>query len=44
MGTVDIEQTVEEVMQSDNLYWDGENPSYEEVEKIVGCLGTRRNG
>jgi hypothetical protein len=35
MGTVDIEQTVEEVMQSDNLYWDGENPSYEEVEKIV---------
>lgn len=35
MGTADLEQAVEEVMQSDNLYWDGENPSYEEVETIV---------
>ena len=35
MGTADLEQAVEEVMQSDNLFWDGENPSYDEVEKIV---------
>ena len=35
MGTVDIEQTVEEILQSDNLNWDGKKPTYEEMEKIV---------
>lgn len=35
MGTVDIEQTIEDVMLSDNLYWDGITPSEEQVEEIV---------
>lgn len=35
MGTVDIEQTIEDVMLSDNLFWDGITPSKEQVEEIV---------
>lgn len=37
MGTVDIEQTVNEILQSDsdNLNWDGETPTYEEMEQII---------
>ena len=30
MGTVDVEQTVEEVLRSDNILWDGETPSYDQ--------------
>ena len=41
MGTADIEQTIEEVMQSDNLEWDGETPSYDEVEAIVREVVTK---
>ncbi len=35
MGTVDIEQEVDEILRSDLFYWDGENPSFEELEQIV---------
>ena len=31
----DFDKTVEEVMQSDNLLWDGEHPSHEELEKVI---------
>jgi len=35
MGTVDVEQTVEEVLRSDNILWDGETPSYDQMEEII---------
>ena len=35
MGTVDIEQEVDEILRSDLFYWDGKNPSFEELEQIV---------
>jgi hypothetical protein len=41
MGTVDIEQTVEEVLQSDNILWDGKTPSFEKVEGIVRDVVTK---
>ncbi len=41
MGTVDIEETVEEVMLSDRWYWDGEYPPYEEMKKIVREVVTK---
>lgn len=41
MGTVDIEETIDEVIQSSNLEWDGENPSYEEMESIIREVVTK---
>ena len=41
MGTVDIEQTVADIMLSDKLVWDGENPSYDELESIIRDIVTR---
>ena len=35
MGNVDIEQEVDEILRSDLFYWDGKNPSYEELQQIV---------
>ena len=34
MGTVDIEQTVEEALQGNGILWNGEPPSFVQMEGI----------
>lgn len=41
MGTVDIEQTVEEVLQGNGILWNGEPPSFVQMEGIVRDVVTR---
>lgn len=41
MGTVDIEQTVEETLQGNGILWNGETPSFVQMEGIVRNVVTR---
>ena len=41
MGTVDIEQTVEEALQGNGILWNGEPPSFVQMEGIVRDVVTR---
>ena len=41
MGTVDIEQTVEEALQGNGILWNAEPPSFVQMEGIVRDVVTR---
>ena len=35
MGTVDIQETVEEIVQSDKVYWDEDKFTFDEFEALI---------